>query len=302
MEDHKKKLMILVVDDDELVRATLSLLVGALGYPCLVAADGEDALEVLAATAVDLVITDVVMPRLDGLALLHEIKERHKNTDVIIATGFSERTTYASVIQAGAIDFIKKPIDQSELEAKLARAFRERDLVRRLEQLSMLDSLTSLENRRGFDLQFAAEFERASRQHYQLFLAMLDIDNFKDFNDTFGHGEGDRILVALADILRECTRVKVDTCARLGGDEFAVLLPQTSADQATEIVQRILLRYLENNFGKTSLSIGLVACQRNPQLPIGEDMEQMKVRADQAMYEAKNSGKNCVVCRTGPIA
>ena len=298
MENQTKNVTILVVDDDELVRTTLGVLVSALGYPCLAAGDGEEALAVLTATAIDLVITDVVMPRMDGLALLHEIKEKHQDTDVIVATGFSEKTTYASVIQAGAIDFIKKPIDQAELEAKLTRAFRERDLVRRLEQLSMTDSLTSLENRRGFDLQFAAEVERASRQNYQLFLVMLDIDNFKDFNDTCGHREGDRVLIALADILRECTRFKVDTCARLGGDEFAVLLPQTSADQATEIVQRMLLRYLEKDFGKTSLSIGLVACQRNPHIALGEDMEQMKVRADQAMYEAKNSGKNCVVCRT----
>jgi two-component system, cell cycle response regulator len=297
MENSKKAVTILVVDDDELVRMTLSVLVSSLGYPCLVAGDGQEALTVLNSTQVDLVLTDVVMPRMDGLELLHEIKEKHRNTDVIVATGYSERTSYADVIQAGALDFIKKPIDQAELEAKLARAFRERDLVQRLELLSMSDSLTALSNRRGFDQQFTAEVERAYRQGYQLFLAMIDIDNFKEFNDTYGHLEGDRVLVALAEILRECTRIKVDTCARLGGDEFAILLPQTTADQAIEIVQRMLLRYLESNFGKTTLSIGVVACNRNLDIPTAEDEEQMKSKADQAMYDAKNSGKNCVVCR-----
>ena len=84
---------------------------------------------------------------------------------------------------------------------------------------------------------------------------------------------------------------------RLGGDEFAVLLPQTSASQATEIVQRILLKYLEENYGKTTLSIGIVSCSRNEETELDEDLTYMKDRADKAMYEAKNSGKNCVVCR-----
>jgi diguanylate cyclase (GGDEF)-like protein len=293
----KKDAKILVVDDDELVRVTLNVLVSSLGYSCMVACNGKEALRVLEKTPVDIVLSDIVMPEMDGLELLARIREDYKKTDVIIATGFSERTNYADVIKAGAMDFIKKPIEQSELEAKLARAFRERSLIRRLEQLSLSDSLTSLLNRRAFEDRFSHEVDRANRQGYQLFLAIIDIDNFKDFNDTFGHQDGDKVLCSLARILEECTRTNVDMCFRLGGDEFAVLLPQTSADQATEIVQRILLRYIECKFGKTTLSIGVVSCRRNVDMPLAEDEEQMKDRADQAMYDAKNSGKNCVVCR-----
>ncbi len=91
--------------------------------------------------------------------------------------------------------------------------------------------------------------------------------------------------------------MNVDMCFRLGGDEFAVLLPQTNANQATEIVQRILLRYIEESFGSTTLSIGVVSCRRNTEISAVEDEVKMKERADEAMYEAKNSGKNCVICR-----
>jgi diguanylate cyclase (GGDEF)-like protein len=201
------------------------------------------------------------------------------------------------VIKAGAIDFIKKPIDQAELEAKLERALRERKMIRELERLSMLDGLTGIQNRRAFDGHFPYEVERAHRQGYSLMLAVMDVDNFKLYNDTFGHNEGDKILIGLAEILRECTRDSVDMCFRLGGDEFAVLLPQANEDQGTEIVQRILLSFTEQNFGNTTLSIGLVDCGRNQKIARDIDELEMKERADRAMYAAKKSGKNCVVTR-----
>jgi diguanylate cyclase (GGDEF)-like protein len=297
MKESKKNEVILIVDDDELVRMTLSVLISSLGYHCLVAGDGVEAIEVLRATDIDLVFSDIAMPNMDGIELLRFIADNHKETDVIMATGYSDRASYADVIKAGALDFIKKPIDQAELEAKLARAFRERYLIRRLEQLSMVDSLTSLWNRRAFDKRFSEEVERATRQRYQVFLAIIDIDNFKEFNDTHGHQEGDGVLVALGEIFSECIRSSVDMSFRLGGDEFAVILPQTTADQATEIVQRILLRYVERNLGRTTLSIGVVSCRRNKDVPIDVDERRMKERADQAMYDAKKSGKNCVICR-----
>lgn len=297
MEKSSKENVILLVDDDEMVRVTLQSLIKSMGYNCLVAAGGHDALEVLKSTTVDLVFTDVVMPGMDGLELLSVVREEYPGTDVIVATGFSERASYAEVIKAGAMDFIKKPVDQAELDAKLARAFRERELISRLEQLTLCDDLTSLFNRRAFDQWFSREVDRASRQGFELFLAIVDIDNFKDYNDTYGHNEGDNVLRALAGILHDCTRNNVDMCFRLGGDEFAVLLPGANADQATEIVQRILLRYVEEQYGQTTLSIGVVACRRDVKANLDDDEARMRKKADQAMYEAKNSGKNCVVCR-----
>jgi len=297
MKKKNESVVILVVDDDELVRMTLSVLVGSLGYHCLVASDGHEAIAVLNSTAIDLVLSDIVMPEMDGLELLKNIRENHKNPHVIISTRFHEKASYAEVIKSGAIDFIKKPIDQAELEAKLARAVRERQMMRELERLSQQDALTSILNRRAFDDRFSYEVERASRQNYSLMLAFIDIDNFKNYNDEFGHQEGDKVLIALADILRECTRESVDLCFRIGGDEFAVLLPQATPSQGTEIVQRILLNYIERSYGETSLSIGLIACVRDRNIDKETDEESMKGRADKAMYEAKRGGKNCVVTR-----
>ncbi len=289
--------VILAVDDDDLVLKTLNVLVSSLGYRCLCAADGLEAVEILKKKKCDIVLSDLMMPNMDGIELLKHIIRHHSDTDVIIATGYSEQTSYADVIKAGAIDFIKKPIDQAELEAKLARALRERHMIRKLEALSMCDGLTSLLNRRAFDLRFPREVERGFRQGYSLFLANIDIDNFKEYNDSHGHDAGDKVLISLADIMKICTRNSVDLCFRLGGDEFAVLLPQTNATQATEIVQRILLKFVESNFDGTTLSIGIVSCVRNSSVHLLEDITAMQKRADQAMYDAKHSGKNCVVCR-----
>ena len=297
MENNKKDTLILFVDDDESIRMALSAMAESLNYNYLIAGDSFEAIEVLKTTSVDLVLSDVVMPGMDGLELLDYIKKHHKNTDVIISTGFSEKATYAEVINAGAIDFIKKPVDRAELEAKLARAVRERKLVRELERLSMHDSLTSLLNRRSFDERFPYEVERASRQNYSVILAVIDVDNFKDYNDKFGHPAGDEVLIGLGKIMAECTREKVDMCFRLGGDEFGVLLPQASFDQGVEIAQRILSSFVEKRFGETTLSIGLVSCKRDKKLPLEVDEKRMKEQADQAMYDAKKGGKNCIITR-----
>jgi len=287
----------LFVDDEESVRATLSAMAESLNYHYLTASSGFEAIKVLKSTSVDLVLSDIVMPGMDGLELLGHIKEHHKETDVIISTGFFEKASYAEVIKAGAIDFIKKPVDRAELEAKLARAVRERKLVRELERLSMHDALTSLLNRRSFDERFPYESERAHRQNYSLIMAFIDVDNFKDYNDQYGHQAGDEVLINLGKIMAECTREKVDLCFRLGGDEFAVLLPQASSDQGMEIAQRILLSFGEKKFGEATLSIGLVACTRDKRLSREEDERLMKERADRAMYDAKHKGKNCIVAR-----
>jgi diguanylate cyclase (GGDEF)-like protein len=167
--------------------------------------------------------------------------------------------------------------------------------MRELERLSRQDGLTKILNRRAFDERFPDEVERAHRQNYPLMYAVIDIDNFKEYNDEHGHQEGDKILINLAEILKDCTRESVDLCFRLGGDEFAVLLPQATAIQGIDIVQRILHNFVEKNFGTTTLSIGLVSCKRNENIPKEQDELAIKERADQAMYNAKKNGKNCVI-------
>jgi diguanylate cyclase (GGDEF)-like protein len=289
--------VILIVDDDRPVREALSVVVSSLGYHSLIAADGLEAKKILKEKKCDIVLCDLVMPRMDGMELLKHILKHHFDTDVIIATGHNKKIRYADVIRAGALDFIKKPIDQAELEAKLARAIRERRMIRKLETLSMSDGLTSLLNRRAYDQRFPDEVERAHRQSYPLFLALLDVDNFKVYNDTYGHSEGDKILITLGKVLNEYTRNSVDLCFRLGGDEFVILLPQTTITQAKEIIERVMFNFSDVNANQATLSIGIVACRRNDKLDLKDDIHGMQKQADQAMYDAKSSGKNRIVCR-----
>ncbi len=118
-QQEKRKAVVLVVDDDDVVRKSLGLLISSLGYYCLQAEDGEEAVEVLESTNCDLVLSDLMMPGMDGLELLEHIKKHRPDISVIIATGYSDKVSYADVIKAGSTDFIKKPVDQGELEAKL---------------------------------------------------------------------------------------------------------------------------------------------------------------------------------------
>ena len=296
MEYTKRITTILVVDDEALVRGVLKSMLSTWGFYCITASDGLKAIEVLKTIECDLVLTDIFMPNMDGLELLKYIKDNHYTTDVIVATGYSEEVSYINVIKAGAIDYITKPILRDELEAKISRALRERNLVSELEKMSMYDSLTSLLNRRAFDKKFKYEVERGSRQNYAVFLAAIDVDNFKEYNDTMGHQGGDEVLVALSRILEDCTRNNVDMSFRLGGDEFAIILPQTNKSEALAIVHRVSLHFSEAKFNNLTLSIGIICCNRDLEVDLEQDLASMSERADRALYVAKNGGKNQIIC------
>lgn len=297
VNDHCVK--ILVVDDNSLVLEALSLLVESFGYCCLTATNGLEAIERLKEDAVDIVVTDVVMPEMGGLELLAYIKDKYPNTDVIVATGYTEKAGYADVIRAGAIDFIKKPFERDELEAKLNRAERERGMIRKLEKLSLCDSLTGLYNRRSFDIKLAEEVQRAHRQDFQVYLALIDVDNFKGYNDTYGHPAGDKLLSAVGMILNDCTRHNVDFAFRYGGDEFATILTQTNEEQAVKIMERVLHNFRQAGFSGTTLSVGLVCCRRDEKLAWPENAASMIDRADRALYRAKSEGKDKVMLDAG---
>jgi two-component system cell cycle response regulator len=282
---------ILVVDDDPLVLEALSLQVESFGYQCLTAANGLEAIEKLQEDAIDIVVTDVVMPEMDGLQLLAYIKDNYPNTDVIEATGYTDKAGYAEVIRAGAIDFIKKPFERDELEAKLNRVERERSMIRRLEKMSLCDSLTGLYNRRFFDIKLVEDF--------QVYLALIDVDNFKGYNDTYGHPAGDKVLNAVGMILNDCTRHNVDFTFRYGGDEFAAILTQTNEAQAVKIMERVLHNFRQAGFSGTTLSVGLVRCRRDEILTWPENAASMIDRVDKALYRAKSEGKDRVMLDAG---
>jgi len=287
---------ILLVDDDPFILAMLESSMTALGHAFDTAEDGEVAKDKLKQGDFTLVLTDLTMPRCDGMQLLKHIKDEYPQIEVIVITGHAEIHGYTDVIRAGASDFISKPFGLDELEAKVRRVIREQTLIRKLEHLSMCDMLTNLYNRRAFELKLHEEIPRAHRQGYPVFLALLDVDRFKEYNDHFGHQAGDQVLQEIGRILVQCTRENVDWCFRFGGDEFAIIIPYATVAQVEQIADRIQERYGHGSrYASTSLTVGLAQFLRRPENSWPEDIAELVARADKALYAGKEQGGNRVI-------
>lgn len=280
---------VLSVDDAEDVREMLHEVISHLGHTSVAAVNGVDALEKLGENHFDIVITDINAPRMDGVGLIKRIAADFSETDVIAITGFQTEYNYTDIIALGASDFISKPINSDELEAKIKRIIRERILRYELKRLSIHDALTGLFNRRYFDENLRREAIRARRQQYGLYLLLIDIDNFKTYNDKYGHHIGDELLKELAKIISRNIRKNVDSGYRYGGDEFAVTVPHATHDQAFMVAERIRSEYNQRDLTPTSLSLGIAKLQDSPET-VEDNLKRMVREADQALYLAKNKG------------
>jgi len=305
-QDGQNRPSILVVDDEPGIRETIQEAVRHAGFECWAAASGKEALEILEGNEVDLMIADIRMPGLNGFELTKLAKESH-DTDVILITGYGKDFQYEEAIEKGASEFILKPIRLQELMVRMKRVLRERAMIaerRRMEEklreLTITDSLTKLYNMRHFYAQLQLEMDRALRYEHPLSLLLMDVDRFKQYNDTYGHLEGDHVLTMLGEVIRECLRTS-DTAYRYGGDEFIVILPQAQGDQAFKVGERIRERFpavyagrVPNGNMDTTLSVGVVECRPD------EDLSEFVKRADQAMYKAKNRGGNQSLLESNP--
>ncbi len=285
---------ILIVDDDPLVLEHLDIAVRSFGFVCVKANNGREAMAILEKEWFSIVVTDMVMPEIDGMQLLEHIKSHYPETSVIVVTGYTGTFSYVDVIGAGASDFILKPFNTDELEAKINRIMREREMLRKLEFLSSCDPLTGLYNRRHMDKKIREEVHRAARQDYPVFLMLADVDNFKSYNDDFGHQKGDQLLIRVAEILKNCTRTDVDLVFRHGGDEFAILTPQVNAAQVARVGERIIATFDKEALGKTGLSLGAAEFARTND-KLEKDVFAMFSRADKALYRAKEEGRSQLV-------
>ena len=288
---NKGKLHILAVDDDPEVREILHEILNHLGHTSVTAEDGLDALEKLSEQHFDMVMTDLRMPRMDGIELIKRIKVAFEDLDVIALTVYGTDYNYTEVIGVGASDFIDKPFNVNELEAKINRIIRERSLRAELKRLSTRDGLTGLYNRRYFEDNLRHEAIRAFRQNYNLYLLFIDLDNLKGYNDTYGHQQGDELLRELAKVILGNIRRDVDSAYRYGGDEFAVVLPHASRQQALMVGERLFAEYNKKDLTPTSLSIGLAKLKGTRDTLEG-DLETLIREADQALYRAKTSSGN----------
>ena len=293
---------ILIVDDDLSIRDAMHEYITLSGFEASVASSAEEALAVLAANAITVVITDILLPGMDGLALTDRIKRSHM-VDVIVMTGYSTEYSYEEAINKGASDFVFKPVRFEELVLRLKRVLNERRLneertqmLEKLKKLSITDGLTKLFNSRHFYNQLKGEIERSNRYGYELSLLLLDIDNFKDFNDTYGHLEGDKVLVRMGRMINACLR-RMDTAYRYGGEEFTIVLPGTHGEEARTVAERLRSAVAAEDFSagkavdvKITISIGVTQYRQ------GEAVADFVQRADQAMYQSKQSGRNRVSC------
>ena len=292
---------LLIVDDDAAIRNSMSDFLASSGYATHKAPTAEDALEILKGEEIHIVITDILMPGMDGLELTDLITKEHPDIDIIVMTGFSAEYSYADAVNKGASDFIFKPVRFEELLLRLQRVLRERDYARerklmleKLEKLAITDGLTKLFNSRYFFNQLRNEINRSNRYHHPLALMLLDIDHFKVYNDTYGHLEGDKVLVQIGRIIQSCLR-RMDSAYRYGGEEFTIILPETTVEEAFSVAPRIqealektIFKPQPDHLVKVSVSIGVT--QYKP----SEDISDFVQRADQAMYVSKRKGRNAI--------
>ena len=291
---------ILIVDDEANIREQISEYINLSGYHSSTAANAEEAISMLKNKQYDVVITDIKMPGMDGLALTDIIKKEY-TSDVIVITGYSKNYSYEEAIKKGASDFVFKPVRLDELLLRLQRVLKERQLkqysnkmMKKLQKLAITDGLTTLYNSRQFYEAIELEIDRSNRYNHPLGLLLLDIDNFKQYNDTHGHLEGDKVLATLGRTIKTLLRT-MDSAYRYGGEEFTVILPETNIPKAETVGQRIRtaiesVRFFHESKKSTSITISVGVTQYNHQEKTSTFIE----RADKAMYISKQKGKNMV--------
>ena len=320
MSDYITKM--LIVDDIEANLVALKAILKSENAQVFAADSGNQALKILLEKQIDIVLLDVQMPNMNGfeVAELMRSNTRTKDIPIIFVTAINkEEKNIFRGYELGAVDYIYKPINNEILKSKVnvfirlneqkqiieakTEALKEKiELLeiaeKKLSQLARIDDLTGILNRRGFEEEFHREWSRAIIYRSFFSLIMIDIDDFKMYNDTYGHVEGDKCLIQVAKTFEKSLRRPFDEVARYGGEEFVVLLPETDENGALLVAENIRKSIealkIKNQeapvLGHVTVSLGVITT-----IPrIGQDKEELLHRADQALYQAKDNGKNQV--------
>jgi diguanylate cyclase (GGDEF)-like protein len=283
------------------------------GYRVIFAEDGIEALKKVKQYSPDLILLDVMMPRMDGFQVCKHIKNNIQTRfiPIILVTALNEIDSKIKGIEAGADDFISKPFNKLELLARVKSLLRIKHLNKELQQkikqleeaqiklkkLAITDGLTGAYNYRFFKEQLEKELIRASRHNNHVSIIMMDIDYFKQYNDTHGHPAGDYVLRTISGILKNNIR-NIDIAARYGGEEFALILIETNKQAAGIVAEKIRRLIEEYNFkyedtqpaGKITVSMGVATFPED-----GKTFDELIGTADKRLYHAKETGRNRVV-------
>jgi len=288
---------ILIVDDTV---SNLDILADILAeYDVVDATNGQDALDILEEEKIDLILLDIMMPEMDGFEVCEKIKENPKTQDIpiIFITAKTDESSIEKAYDIGGSDYVTKPFLPKELKARVKKELNIQDMVMELKMMASTDPMTKLYNRRYFTKISKHILNLAKRENQDISIIMLDIDKFKTINDTYGHDVGDEVIISLADTLIKHQR-KSDIVCRYGGEEFVMLLPNTSLDGAKTTAQHIRenVEKLDINIGdktlKFTVSLGVSSVKDDE-----SSIEKSLKRADEALYEAKKSGRNKVCIR-----
>jgi diguanylate cyclase (GGDEF)-like protein len=296
---------VLVADDDPGSLMVARAAVERSGHHCLAAADGDEAWALYLEHQPDVVVTDWMMPGMDGLALCRAIRAREQDlyTYVVLLTSQGSRDDVLAGLEAGADDYVTKPLDPFVLHARLLVARRittlHADLAhyrRVLSRQARTDPLTGLDNRLKLSEDLEQLHRRSGRYGEQYSLAMCDVDNFKSYNDVYGHQAGDLALRAVGAALLGIVR-KSDGVYRYGGEEFLLVLPQQSVSAAKALMERVLeavrdlaIVHAGDPSGQLRLSAGISSFSADHRV----DADTLVGEADAALYAAKAAGRNRV--------
>jgi len=298
---------ILIVDDLPIEASRLQEILEAEQYKVKLLPDPAHLIEETAKNEFDLIIISLTLSSEDGLRLCSQIRsnERTRQTPVLLVDDSVDIKKTARALELGGNDYLLRPYDKAELKARVKTLLKRKRYQDKLRanyetslSMALVDSLTGLFNRRYFDVHFDKILEKSRRENFKpVGVLSVDVDKFKSINDTYGHPVGDEVLVELARRLQNSMRPS-DMVARLGGEEFVVILPESRPEQVRMIAERLRLIIAEKTFpikGGTeqlavTASIGATVTHTEP-----ETAADIFKRADAALYQAKETGRNRVV-------
>lgn len=289
---------VLIVDDETLNISALTHILSPL-YTIYVSKDGDSAVASAVEQKPDVILLDVIMPNKSGFDVIVELKENEETKDipVIFITGLTQKSNEEKGLNLGAVDYIHKPFNEAIVKLRVQNQVQIVNQMRTIQRLSMTDFLTGAANRRHFNLRLDQEWNRAIRDSTNLSLLLLDVDDFKNINDTYGHLFGDAVLQNISENIKLCLKRPMDLVARWGGEEFAVLLPSTPMEGATMVAEEIRTAIAQRDYPAPELgdvhvtaSIGIDSTSPSANVLLHDFINGV----DKALYKAKQSGKNRV--------